>query len=150
MNKISGRIVELREKRGISQAQLAKAAGMSRSYLSQIEHGRYKSPSADIMYRIASALGTTIADILEEQIIAVAGNYQTVPAPLRELVRTKGELLDIRDEDVRMLARIRYRGLLPGRIEDYEYILQTLRIITRGQGYADTNERVRGEQTDRT
>ena len=150
MNKIGKRIIELREKRGISLSQLAREAGMSKSYLSQIEHGRFKSPSADIMYRVASALGTTIADILEEQIIAVEENYHTVPAPLRDLVRTKGELLDIRDEDVRLLARIRYRGLLPKRSEDYEYILQTLRIITRGQTYADTNERVRGEQTGRT
>jgi transcriptional regulator with XRE-family HTH domain len=39
----------------ISQRQLAKASGMSDSYLSQIERGQYK-PSADVLRGIAGAL----------------------------------------------------------------------------------------------
>ena len=39
----------------ISQRQLAKASGMSDSYLSQIERGQYK-PSAEVLRGIAGAL----------------------------------------------------------------------------------------------
>ena len=39
----------------ISQRQLAKASGMSDSYLSQIERGQYK-PSAEVLHGIAGAL----------------------------------------------------------------------------------------------
>ena len=45
-----------RQLANISQRQLAKASGMSDSYLSQIERGQYR-PSAEVLRGIAQALG---------------------------------------------------------------------------------------------
>ncbi|MFW5833430.1 MAG: helix-turn-helix transcriptional regulator [Pseudomonadota bacterium] len=53
----------IREHRGLSQVQLATAAGVGRSYLVEIEGGR-KPGSADTLARLARALGVTIEDIL--------------------------------------------------------------------------------------
>lgn len=125
------RIKQLRKARQMNQLELATAANMSKSYLCLIEKGRHKSMSADKLYRIASALGVTLADILDEATHADANDYTQLPAALHELIATKAKMLDIRDEDVKMLAGIVYRGMRPKRSEDYEFLLSTIRIVTR-------------------
>ena len=131
MVSMGKRIFKLRQERGMNQTQLAKAAGISRSYLSWMEKGKHKRPSANGVASIASALGTTIAYLMEEPVLGTPIDHATLPEPLRELIETKAESLDIRDEDVMMLARIRYRGVPLRHADDYECILHTLRMITR-------------------
>lgn len=53
----------VRARRGMTQADLAGAAHLARSHLSQIERGDV-SPSLDIQVRIAQALGLTIDELL--------------------------------------------------------------------------------------
>jgi len=48
--------------KGLSQAEVAKAAGISIPYLSQIETGRRK-PSLRVLSAIASRLGVTLDDL---------------------------------------------------------------------------------------
>lgn len=52
-----------REARGLSLAALAAAAGVSPSYLSEVEHGR-KSPSLLVLRRLAAALNLEPADLV--------------------------------------------------------------------------------------
>lgn len=52
-----------REHRGLSAAELAARAGLSRSYLSEIERGR-KSGSAIALAALAAALEVTVDDLL--------------------------------------------------------------------------------------
>lgn len=52
-----------REHRRVSQRDLAAAAGVSPSYLAEIERGR-KPGSADALRRLAAALGIAIEDLL--------------------------------------------------------------------------------------
>jgi len=52
-----------REHRGLSAAELAEAAGLSRSYLSEIESGR-KTGSAKTLAAIAKVLGLTVDDLI--------------------------------------------------------------------------------------
>lgn len=56
----------LREKRGMSQAELSKKINISQSMLCQIERGT-KTPSLPLGAEIASALGCTINDIISEK-----------------------------------------------------------------------------------
>lgn len=51
-----------REFRGLTQEQLAQAAGISSSYLSQIETGR-RDGTLEVMVRLARALGVMIDDL---------------------------------------------------------------------------------------
>lgn len=58
-------IVNLRKERGYSQEYIAAKAGISRHYLSDIENGR-RHLSLSIAERIASVLGITVTQIMQE------------------------------------------------------------------------------------
>jgi DNA-binding XRE family transcriptional regulator len=53
-----------REARGLTQGQLAEAAGISTPYLSQIEAGKRKG-SADVLAALARALRVSLDDIVD-------------------------------------------------------------------------------------
>jgi len=57
-------LIILRAKRGLSQVDLARHAGVSRTVVSDLEQGRGDARLATLA-RIASALETTIAELLE-------------------------------------------------------------------------------------
>jgi DNA-binding XRE family transcriptional regulator len=52
-----------REHRGLTQEQLAKAAGIRRAYAAQLEAGRRRGSTA-VLARIAGALGVEIEDLI--------------------------------------------------------------------------------------
>jgi transcriptional regulator with XRE-family HTH domain len=54
----------LREQ-GVSQADLARRIGKSRSYVSQLMSGRVNEPSLSIAFKIADALGVTVQDFID-------------------------------------------------------------------------------------
>ncbi|QIK74753.1 helix-turn-helix domain-containing protein [Nocardioides piscis] len=58
------RIREVREAAGVSLADGARQAGISYSYLSDVERGR-RLPSLEVLDLIAVALGTTIIGLLK-------------------------------------------------------------------------------------
>lgn len=53
--KVAERFVVYRKKKGMTQEQLARKAGMSRTNVTRFENGRY-NPSVEMMVRIAAAL----------------------------------------------------------------------------------------------
>jgi transcriptional regulator with XRE-family HTH domain len=74
--------VSLRNKRELSQAKLAEAAGVSQQLIGEIEASRTRSTKA--IYRIARALGTA-ANILDREIPAIEGLSAKIIEDLREL-----------------------------------------------------------------
>jgi ribosome-binding protein aMBF1 (putative translation factor) len=50
---------ELRERRGLSQAQVARSAGMQPAFLDKFEAGAYL-PSLPVLERLAKALGVAL------------------------------------------------------------------------------------------
>lgn len=67
--EIGARIKEIRKKRGLTQVQLAKKAGISQSALSDIESQvSSKRPSATTIQLLASALGCTVAELMGETV----------------------------------------------------------------------------------
>ena len=57
---ISERLQYMRQRRGLSQAELAKKADVSQSTIAQIESGR-KNPSVDTLEQLSRALDVEIA-----------------------------------------------------------------------------------------
>lgn len=57
-------IKQLRQERGISQAQLAEAMGVSRQTIISIENERYIA-SLPLAYRIARYFGKTIEEVFD-------------------------------------------------------------------------------------
>jgi transcriptional regulator with XRE-family HTH domain len=60
--RLGRRLSDLREKRGLSQTQLADMAEIGRAHLSQIENGAVAA-RIDTLYAIAQALEMTLAEI---------------------------------------------------------------------------------------
>jgi putative transcriptional regulator len=57
------KIKELREKRGWTQADLAKWTGYSRVYINRLEKGKVPNPSITILKEIACLFGRKIEEI---------------------------------------------------------------------------------------
>jgi transcriptional regulator with XRE-family HTH domain len=55
----------LREKKGWSVRALAKRAGMSYTYVSNVENGKV-DPSLSALKRLAEALGVTVSKLVQE------------------------------------------------------------------------------------
>lgn len=53
-------IRQARKARGLTQQQLAQAAGIAQSYVSMIESGAWGNVTTDTLERIALALGMTV------------------------------------------------------------------------------------------
>lgn len=70
--QLGHRIRELREQRGITQGQLATQSSVSQGYLSQLENGDVRNPSAGVLLRVASAMKVEADDLFE------AAGYPTV------------------------------------------------------------------------
>jgi XRE family transcriptional regulator of biofilm formation len=54
-----------REELGLTQEQVAKAAKVTRNYITMLERGARKSPSLPVLKRLARALGVPVVELLE-------------------------------------------------------------------------------------
>jgi len=118
----------LRWSRRLSRAALARAAGISKGYLSEIESadpGKAVRPSAEVLYRIASALGTSVADLLEKDV-------RPVPHEISPSLRVFVEKNHLPEEDVQMLADIRFRGNQPVDERDWAFLYDAIQRSIRG------------------
>jgi len=78
--KLGDKIRQLREQGRFTQGQLAHASSVSQGYLSQLENGEVKHPSAAVLLRIAQAMHVGGDELFE------AAGYPTVRT-LREAYR---------------------------------------------------------------
>jgi transcriptional regulator with XRE-family HTH domain len=70
--KLGDKIRRSREECGLTQGQLAKSADVSQGYLSQLENGDVKNPSAAVLLRVARAMHIEADELFE------AAGYPTV------------------------------------------------------------------------
>jgi transcriptional regulator with XRE-family HTH domain len=87
---IAANVRRLRAGRGLSAAALARASGVARATLAELEAGR-GNPTVETLYALASVLGVTLADLLVE---AEAPAVQVVRAD--EGPRVTGPVLEAR------------------------------------------------------
>lgn len=65
--RVGSRIREIREQKGLTQEELARAAAIDRSYLAQIEQGKRRI-SLDVAYRIAKNLDCSIDSLMDHRL----------------------------------------------------------------------------------
>jgi transcriptional regulator with XRE-family HTH domain len=80
--RFATRLRELRAGLGMTQAELAKKAKVTETYIGRLEAGR-AAPGVDLVGRLAEALGTTIAGLLPA----------TDPPDTAEVLRTQARKL---------------------------------------------------------
>ena len=117
---LGGRIRQRRADTGLSAAELARRATISTGYLSAIESGNTVRPSAEVLDRLATALGTTIADLLDREIRPAAAR---IPPSLQEFAASRR----LPAEDLHMLAQIRFRGEQPATADDWWFLYEAIK-----------------------
>jgi transcriptional regulator with XRE-family HTH domain len=122
---LAGRVKQRRLEKGLSQSELARQMGITRTYLYRIEKGEATRPSANVLQRLAQVLDTSVADLLEQP-------ESVEPAAIPPTLRRLAERDNLPSEDVAMLAAIRYRGQQPRSVEGWAHLLSTIRLVTLG------------------
>jgi transcriptional regulator with XRE-family HTH domain len=116
-DSVGATVRRLREERGWSLTDLAERAGISRSYLAQIESGK-SAPTEEKILQLADALGALPSELLGE----LAGDLP-IPESLREFAQDS----NLPSADVKMLAGIEYRGKRPSTPEEWKAIYSIIK-----------------------
>lgn len=119
------RIRRARQAKGIKQVALARQAGISASYLSEIETAQSGAPSAVIVLRLAEALGSTVAELLDlpsrpRAAPLSASRWSSELAQLRQIIGAS-------EDELVMLSRIEVRGRRPKTLDDWIFLLLAVR-----------------------
>lgn len=131
---LAERLRKARADARLTLEQVAAAAGISKTYLWELEHDEegVKKPSADVLLKIAEALKTTIADLLG--LPAVQVNKTTI-AVSRSLLEFRDWMSQIgqplHEDEFNDLAGMRFRGGQPKTKDDWYDLYRTLKRTTR-------------------
>ena len=120
---LAERLRRFRGEAGLTQAELAKKAKLSKAYVSELEGDVGRRPSGEVLVRIADALGISIADLMGRSRILMEGDPR-ISASLRAFAAEQ----KLPEADVSMLAGIRWRGSAPKTKERWAYIYNAIRM----------------------
>ena len=119
---LADRIRTLRTQAGLSLEDLATKARLSKTYLWELEKDEagVKKPSADVLLRLATALSTTIADLMSLPSVRVQQDEIQIPPSLTEFQkRMEGMGTPLSPEDLRDLATMKFRGGQPQTVDEW-------------------------------
>ena len=123
-SSIGERIREKRETLKLSSTRLAEAAGISRSYLHEIENNPNVMPSAEVLFNIAEVLETSVAVLLGKRRNPTQRNEGVeIPASLAAYA----DAASLSEEEVQRLACIKYRNRQPKNEEDWAFIHEAIK-----------------------
>lgn len=117
------RIRRYREDKQWTLSKLARKAGISKAYLFQLESGQSKRPSGETLFKMAQALGVTMADLMGKQI--ERKQEVEIPPSLQQFAEAHAE---VPETDIEMLATIKFRGDRPKSVARWEYIYRSIRM----------------------
>ena len=132
---LAARIRDRRQKAGLTLDQLAKKAGISKTYLWELENDEAgdKKPSADVLLKIAKALGTTLADLMGLPTVQVEAGTIDLPESLLEFARRMEKINQrLTKEELRELASMRFRGGQPRSADDWHALYLVFKRVAEG------------------
>jgi len=101
---IGKRIRLLRLERGLSQVDIEKAAGISRSHLSNIESGKIENPGLHTLERISAALKVSVSYLFHFDEQSLKRRVLAVEKRKKEQKRKK-QVLEQREKEIRRLKK---------------------------------------------
>jgi transcriptional regulator with XRE-family HTH domain len=141
---LGDRIAQIRQTKGFSLGDLAERAGIAKSYISRLEKGESLNLGLSTLAMVATALGTTVHDLLPRQGAtddvtvdpALSGEssvtFETIagslPAPLQRFIDDQaagGKPVPI--EAIRALSVLKLRGKHPSNAEDYQFFYDLMK-----------------------
>lgn len=132
---LAARIRDRRQKAGLTLDQLAKKAGISKTYLWELESDEAgeKKPSADVLLKIAKALGTTLADLMGLPTVKADAGTIDLPESLLEFARRMEKIKQrLTKEELRELASMRFRGGQPRSADDWHALYLVFKRVAEG------------------
>jgi transcriptional regulator with XRE-family HTH domain len=128
VSNIGEAIRQRREEAHLSLSALATRANVSKGYLWNLENRKSEArPSGQTLYRIAEALGTTMSDLLGQELLTDIAIPTEMPPGLAELVQSEG----LTDRDVQMLSAINFRGQHPKDLDGWKLIWSAIKSASR-------------------
>lgn len=119
---IGEKIKVAREHFGYSQEELAKKAGISRTYVIQLENNHSSKPSAAILFRVAAALETTIGHLLGKVESLQTSDLKLSP-DMENAIKIYPELAEVKD----LMPSWKHRGKYPATPEAWYAIYNILK-----------------------
>jgi transcriptional regulator with XRE-family HTH domain len=123
MPTVGERIREIREKRGMTQENLAEAAGLSKSFLSEVENDK-SDISSQILLRIANELGASMDYLLDGKVKeALEREPVVIPSALSDYAEkmnlTYGQTRELLDAHNSVIARRSSRSTKEFTLDDW-------------------------------
>ena len=130
---LASNIKKYRELRGLSLPELARRAEVSKAFLWEMESGNAKRPGAETLFRIAAALGVTMAHLMgkEPAVSAVPGIEPEVNEGLRAFInerRRQGQPLEA--DEIHSLSLVQLKGGRPQTKEQWALVYGMLKQVT--------------------
>ena len=119
--ELGERLRRRRKALGLTAKDLARSAGVSPSYVSQLERGKQDRPSLDVLGALAGALGVSTSELIGEH-LAVPVTPQVPPA-----LSSLSEDLALDPATTAMLAAINVDGRQPATREGWLLVLLAIR-----------------------
>jgi len=131
VNNLASRLRKIREDRELSLDEVAVKAGISKTYLWELERDTAgtKKPSADVLMRIAKALSTTLAELLALATVKAPEGPVEIPPSLGEFRDRMREQLSL--QDLQELAAMKFRGAQPQTADEWHQLYFALMNTTR-------------------
>lgn len=120
------RVRERREQEGLSQAELAEKVGISRTYLSEIERDLATNLSWRVVESLTIELGLSIEPEVEGE-----QRLKNLPPGLAEFQASRD---DIPEQDILMLASLKFRGKQPTTRDGWALIYNAIEVATKSAG----------------
>ncbi len=120
---IGKNIKNYRKEKIMTQKELAEKANISRSYLADVENGRY-NPSLDVLNSIANSLGVKTSDLLDNENKDIGINFSTPEEAMKFIIEqpaimgfggfdiskmSDDEIIEFANELLRQLKLISYK-----------------------------------------
>lgn len=107
---VGQRLRKMREERGLSQEELASAAGVRQGNISRLERGKVASPGIDLLSKVAAGLGVSVEEL--------TGKPAVQALTEREWAAARAALDRLLPSDQRMILSIARRLAVAGEVVD--------------------------------
>lgn len=131
--EIGSNIKKYRELKGLTLPELARRAEVSKAFLWEMETGNAKRPGAEILFRVAEALGVTMAHLMgkEPAVSGAPGIEPEVNEGLRAFInerRRQGQPLEA--DEISSLSFVQLKGGRPHTKEQWALVYGMLKQVT--------------------
>lgn len=123
----------LRQGKNLSLADLTAKSGVSKTYISDLENGLGGRPNVQYLYKIATALETTIDALINlslkpsQRKAISAASREPLPPGLEEFAKQER----LKPQQIDMLARLNFRGKRPKDTDAWKLIYDTIKMASR-------------------